>query len=269
MNDALINRRARLLFVAALMAVGLGAGAWYLLWSSGYTRYQIRTDDGVFGLTHDAPVVFHGVEVGMVDRIELLDPHAVRILIRVKKDAPVTTATAASIVSRGLSPKGLMGYAYVALEDRGPPSGRPRAEADGEYPEIPTAPSRDLSLDAKAAQINQLAQAVLDRKTIDSLKQAVAGMQTITATLSENNAKLASLISNAERASERLRPLLDSSGDSLKAMQTQILPQAYRALSELETLSDSLGGVADEIRRDPSVLIRGRARSGPLPEELR
>jgi phospholipid/cholesterol/gamma-HCH transport system substrate-binding protein len=259
-----------------VLLLGLAIGlAWYFLASTRYTTFQLRTPDPVSGLIVDAPVEFHGVEVGKVKRVELTDPHSVSILLSVDKNAPVSTATVATITARGLATRGFTGYVYVALEDVGSDA-RPLAAAAGSpFPLIPTAPSRSVNLDTAISQVNQnvqflteLLQSVLDPKTIASLKQSVDGLQQVTQTLAANNAKLAALISNAERASTQVGPLLQSSNQALGALQTQILPQAYRTLAKLDALSTTLSDVAARIKRDPSVVIRG-SKPQPGPGETK
>lgn len=266
-----IENRARLAFVLLLLigvAIVLG---WYFIRSTRHATYEIRTQDAISGLLIDAPVEFHGVEVGKVKRVELLDARTVSILLSVDKKAPVTTATVATITARGLATRGFTGYVYVALEDAASDA-RPLLAAPGSpYPIIASAPSRSVSLDLAVSQVTQnvqflteLAQSVLDPQTITALKQSVDGLQRVTQTLATNNAKLAAIIANAERASTQVEPLLQSSNEAIGALQSQILPQAYASLAKLDALSTSLADVAARIKRDPSVVVRGStARPGP------
>jgi phospholipid/cholesterol/gamma-HCH transport system substrate-binding protein len=254
-------------------AVGIG---WYFLASSRYTTFQLRTRDSADGLIDDSPVEFHGVEVGKVKRVELIDSHSVSILLSVKKDAPVTRATVATITARGLATRGFTGYVYVALEDVGSNSQPLTAAPGSPYPLIPAARSRTYSLDTTISQVKedvqlltQLLQTVLDQKTVGSLKQSVDDLQKVTQTLAANNQKLGSMILNGERASRQIKPVLDSSGEAVKTLQTQLLPETYDTLLKLNQLSTSLKEVAAEIERDPSILVRGRKPPPPGPGETK
>src|SRR5258706_1408271 len=96
-----VETRARIAF-AVVVLLGMGvAFAWYGLVSARYKTYEIRTQDSVSGLIVDAPVEFHGVEVGKVKRVELRDSRSVSILLSVRREAPVTSATVATITGRG------------------------------------------------------------------------------------------------------------------------------------------------------------------------
>ncbi|SDX24933.1 phospholipid/cholesterol/gamma-HCH transport system substrate-binding protein [Collimonas sp. OK242] len=273
-ND--INMKARLAFVAFLLVSIVAAAIWYFISVSGYVNYQISTQESVSGLIADAPVEFHGVDVGKVKSVKLVHPQSVRILLSIDKTAPITSASVATITSRGLATRGFTGYVYIAIEDVGTDA-RPLVTRPGEsYPTIPTAPSKSMTLDTTLNQVNEnvqvvteMLQSILDKKTVASLKQSVDSLQQVTTVLAANTKKLNSIVANTERASHRLEPLLDSSHETVRALQTQILPEAHKTLSNLDGLSSSFTGVATKINRDPSILIRGATppRLGPGEEK--
>lgn len=302
-----IENKARLAFAVALLLGAAVVSAWYFVSSARYASYQIRTRDVVSGLIVDAPVEFHGVEVGKVTQVDLIGPDSVSIMLSVKKDAPVSAATVATITARGLATRGFTGYVYVALENTGSDL-RPLVAMPGNAaPLIRWVPSRSVTLDTTISQVNENVQAmtdllrsVLDSKTIDALKQSVDSLQQVTSTLAANNARLNTILVNAERASSRLKPLLESSDDTVRELQNQVLPkaystlgdldnlakslkpllesgddtvrvlqdqvlpQAYSTLADMDRLTKSLNGVATKVNRDPSILIRGTAlKPGP------
>jgi phospholipid/cholesterol/gamma-HCH transport system substrate-binding protein len=269
-----VDNKARIA-LALFLLLGAAAGtAWYLFASSRYMTYQIRTHDPVSGLIADAPIEYHGVDVGRVKSVDLIDSRTIRILLSIKKDAPVTAATVATITSRGLATRGFTGYVYVSLEDAGTDFRSLVARLDERYPAIPAAPSKSVNLDLAISQVNEnvqfmtaLLQDVLDKKTVASLKQSVDSLQRVTKTLADNNAKLSSIIVNGERASRQLQPLLESSKDTVNALQVQLLPEAHKALTSLDNLSKSLSGFATKVNKDPSVILRGAAPPPPGPGE--
>jgi phospholipid/cholesterol/gamma-HCH transport system substrate-binding protein len=230
----------------------------------------------------------HGVDVGKVKSVRLVNAHSVGIVLSVDKTAPVTSASVATITSRGLATRGFTGYVYIALEDVGINS-RPLVGRPGEaYPIIPTAPSKVVTLDTTINQVNanfqivtELLKSILDAKTVASLKQSADSLQQVTKVLADNTDKLNAIVANTERASRRIDPLLQSSdaavralqtqtlpeanlllqssNDTVTALQTQILPEAHRALFNLDNLSSSFTDLATRINRDPSIVIRGTA----------
>jgi phospholipid/cholesterol/gamma-HCH transport system substrate-binding protein len=287
------NSMARLMFVTVLLISTVVGAIWYLRSVSGYATYQIYTEDPVSGLIIDAPIEFHGVDVGKVKSIRLVSPRSVSIVLSIDKSAPVTSATAATITSRGLATRGYTGYVYISLDDVVIDSRPLPTQPGAPYPIIPTAPSKIMTLDTTIYQvkanvqvITDLLQPLLDKKTTMALQQSVDSLQQLTKALAANTGKLNSIVANTERASHRfepllksaddtvsqlqmkivpevhealtnLEPLLESSRDTVSALQMQILPDAREALINLDKLSTAFTGVATKINRDPSILIRG------------
>jgi phospholipid/cholesterol/gamma-HCH transport system substrate-binding protein len=211
-----VHLKAKLMFIAVLCAGGLGAAYWYFWNQDQYTTYQIETHDPVSGLIADSPVELHGVEIGKVTRIQLIDPRTVGIQISVAKNAPITKATMATITARGLAARGFTGYVYVALENTGAGLGLPVIEPGQLYPTIPSTPSLTDTMDTTVADavqqvrlLTRLLQTVLDEKTVASLKQSLDGFQEIMTTLVANNERLGSLIVNVDHDSREIGALLD------------------------------------------------------------
>lgn len=269
------ENRARIAFAAFLFVLAAAAAAWYLAVRGQHALYEIRTSDSVSGLIRGAPVEFHGVEVGQVEDVQLVDPRNVRVIVAVRRDVPVTTATAATITGRGLAARGFTGYVYVSLEETAG-AGRPLvAQARGDYPVIATAPSQAVSLDTSINQLNGNVQAAvallrttLDAQTIASLKRSVANLDQVTRTLAANDARLQSIVANAERTTAQMPPLLQTGAQTLRTMQTELLPQAQQTVTQLDALSGSLADTAERVRRNPALLVRGPGEH-PGPGEAR
>jgi phospholipid/cholesterol/gamma-HCH transport system substrate-binding protein len=299
------NTMARLMFVSVLLVSTAVGVFWYLHSANGYAIYEIRTEDPVSGLAIDAPIEFHGVDVGKVKSIRLVNPSSVSIVLSIDKNAPVTSASVATITSRGLATRGYTGYVYISLDDdHARIDSRPLTPPPGEpYPVIRTASSKIITLDTSIAQmkdnvqvITDLLQSLLDKKTIASLKQSADSVEQLTKVLAANTEKLNSIVARTEHASDLfdsllstagdavgqlqtkivpelhetlidLKPLLESSHDTVGALQTQILPEARKAIDNLDRLSITMTGVAAKIDRDPSILIRGATPPVPGPGE--
>lgn len=268
-----VDSRAWLLFVLVLLAAAAGA-AWFLFSPAGHVRYELHTREPVSGLIAGAPVEFHGVEVGRVHEVRLLDPRSVRILVDVRRDAPVSTATVATITGRGLATRGFTGYVYVNLEDQGA-AGQPLAAAEGQAPRIAVAPGQSNSLDTAISQMGRdvqaataLLQGALDRDTLAALKQTAASLEQVTRTLAANNARLGTTLANAERASVQLQPLLDAHVAALRTVRTQVLPQAQGALGELNALAARTGTQIDPLLQASTDTMRS-LQTQVLPQAYR
>jgi phospholipid/cholesterol/gamma-HCH transport system substrate-binding protein len=239
--------RARFLFAAAILIAAAAAAGWYLVSARQHITYEIRSAESVSGLIAGAPVEFHGVEVGRIREVQLTGPRSVRILADIQRNAPITSATRATITGRGLATRGFTGYVYISLEDQGIPGTGLAAAAGEGYPRIATAPGSSVSLDTSINQLNEnmrvvtaLLQSVLDPSTVQAMKQSLVHLDKVTGTLAANNARLEELMANAERAGRQLPPLLQSSQSAVNTLQTQVLPQAQSALVRFNDLSVSM-----------------------------
>jgi phospholipid/cholesterol/gamma-HCH transport system substrate-binding protein len=316
MASGTVYGKARLLFLAFLLAGGIASLAWKIWSDSNYRTYWIETPDPVSGLIVDAPVELHGVEVGKVTNIQLIDADTVRVQLSVAKSTPISRATVATITSRGLAARGFTGYVYIALENTAAESGPLVRKRGQPYPLIPTGRSRIVTIDTVAAEVTEkveeitrlldqvldektvaslkrtltgleeitrilqpvldektvaslrqsadalqeitrLLRAVLDAKTVASLRHSVDGLSEIMTTLATNDRRIESLILNAERDSRDLRPLVETSSVTVRELNTRVLPQFYRTVSDLQDLTRTMNGMANRLARDPSAVLRG------------
>ncbi|MDE2089916.1 MAG: MCE family protein, partial [Gammaproteobacteria bacterium] len=103
------------LFVLVLGAALIGIVLWLSAGNfnrQAYVTYYAYMQESVSGLNVNAPVKYHGVDVGRVRRI-MLDPHdpaRVRLVLDVVRGTPVKTDTVAMLAAQGLT-----GIAYVEL----------------------------------------------------------------------------------------------------------------------------------------------------------
>src|SRR5262249_48463800 len=96
--------------------------------------YRILFNESVTGMSPGDPVKFRGVDVGTVKSMALdsSDPRRVQVDVRLRKEAPVTTDTKAT-----LKLKGITGVVLIELD-----GGSPKAELlaaatpEGQVPEI-------------------------------------------------------------------------------------------------------------------------------------
>ena len=259
--DSNVERRAWFVF-AAIVAAAAAAMALYLAGGPGNITYELRTDEPVSGLLAGAPVEFHGVEVGQVRQVRLLDPRTVQVLLRIRREAPVTTATVATITSRGIAARGFTGYVYVSLEDAMPTGVALPATPGEPYQRIATATAHSSSLDTSVTQLNASMQSVmallqetLDTRTVGALKATVDHLEQVSGSLAANDAKLRAIIANTERASGKLGPLLQSSGKAVGTLQDRVLPQAQDTLAHFDAVAGSAGGALRNVEAASTGLV--------------
>jgi ABC-type transporter Mla subunit MlaD len=93
------------------------------------------------------------------------------------------------------------------------------------------------------------------------LKQSLAGIEQVSRTLAANNDRLVQILANAERASAQVQPLLQSSGDAVQSLRTQVLPQARDTLRQLDGLSAAMNERMTTILQNTE---QASTRMGPL-----
>jgi phospholipid/cholesterol/gamma-HCH transport system substrate-binding protein len=245
---------ARLLFIGLVLLGMVGSVGWYRYDAGRYATYRVLTQDPVSGLIPDAPVELHGVEVGRVDRVALVDARTVEIQLRLHRSTPITIGTVATVTSRGLATRGFTGYVYVALEDSGYDTRPLAATAEDSAPPIRSAPSHSVSLDTTINRVREDVQRmsellgdVLDERTIGSLKQATENMQSVTQTLALNSDRLTAIIANAERLSG--------------AMDTRTVRSLQQSVANLQAIT---GTLASNNNRLATIMANAETASGQL-----
>lgn len=236
-----------------------------------YSYYIVYSQESVSGLSIDAPVEYNGVNVGAVKSIELstVDPHLVKVLLRINASTPVTQSTVATLTSRGIT-----GVAFIALKDAGTDLRPLTVEPGQDYPVIPTAPSIFMRLDTALTKLTKnfetIAESIhklLDKDNLQSIKDTLAQLDRVTGNLANNSEKINLILMNTTRATEQLTPLLQYSISSMKALSNQTLPVTYRLLNNLNDVTRTLNDVTNQLKQNPSMLIRGAAPAPLGPGE--
>lgn len=286
-------------FIVLTSMLTLAVIIWYLLVlpSRHYSIYKIETPESVSGLLVDAPVEFKGVDVGKVKHLEIKNNQTVEILLEIKNTIPITKSTVALLTARGLTSRGYTGYVYVDLQEQGADHTRLAVLPGQTYPIIPSKHSSISSLDTTLSHMSQnlqelteLMHSALDKENRDLLRSLLRDLKDVTHTLSTHSLKLGSLLNNtekitgmlannnqrletilinAEQASYHVEPFLKSTRDALNMLESQTLPAASQTLMNLNAVSGSVVNLIDEIKQDPSVLIRGKTPPTPGPGETR
>jgi len=271
--DTNVNYTIAGIFVITLVAAMILGIIWL---SSGLssiqnTSYEIYMKESVAGLNVDSVVEFNGVNVGTVKKIEIdpRDPRLVYVLLSIKNNTPVSQGTKAT-----LNTKGLTGVAYVALEDDGSnptPLVKPPNEP---YPIINTAPSFFWRIDTGMKKLNENVtkvtkslQALLDDENLQSIKEILIDMRHITRTLATSTDQITTIIHNTAQVSGQFLPVMQSSQEMIRTLNSQIIPAASKALLNLDALTGNLSDISREMKENPAVLIRGKTEQPLGPGE--
>jgi len=264
-----------------------------------YKTYQIFMNEAVYGLSVESVVKVNGVTVGCIQKISLdkHNPQQVLLLVKVEDNAPITTSTTAIIQSQGLT-----GIRYIELQ-AGNSGAEPLVKMPGEdYPIIPSRPSLMLQLNTilmdvtdNFQQVADSISGVLDGDNAKSIKNSLRNLDRFTSMLSEQSQQMSSIISkvddlakNAAIASKALPELMKNisgtsrsitdmslnvsdtmkgSNKAIKQISEQTIPKVNALIAELEEASQSFADVAKELKRNPSMLLRGKAPKALGPGE--
>lgn len=237
-------RNPRYTLIGAFILVLGGIFIWGILWiSAGGTpqrvdNYLVYMTESVSGLNVDSALKYRGVDVGKVERIGIDpdNPQRIRILLQVREDTPITQDTVATLEYQGLT-----GLANINLSGGTADSAPLRAQADEEYPVIPTRPSLFARLDATTSdllanliQTSSNLNLLLDEDNRANFARSLDNVAELTGNLAGQSAELSSVLA---RLDETLDNASAASGD-LPAMVRQFTDSA-----------ESLARMADEVRR--------------------
>lgn len=292
--------------VVGLFVLVLGSGLILAsLWLSvgfhnkSYVEYEIYMKEAVSGLSDQSIVKFNGVGVGYVQEISLShdDPQQVRILIEIEKGTPITISTTASLKSQGIT-----GLTYIGLT-AGTKFNHPLIKKPGQkYPVIPSRPSLLLQLDTAAKEISEnfrkiadRIQDILDKENALALKKSLKNLEEITNMFATQTAVIKQAIGhanvffgNAATASKAFPDAIHNLSNmgkqlgaagidisqtmrqgrmAIKTIENQAVPPAVGMLEKLEQVADNIDDLSKDLRRNPSMILRGKTPTKLGPGE--
>ncbi len=301
-NFAAVGAFVLVLTVALIAGVlWLSSGKYY---RKAYDTYVTYMTESVAGLNLNAPVRYRGVDVGRVKGIALdvANVEQVEVTLDIERGTPVKEDTLASLGSQGLT--GIAFIELMAgHKDSAPLVAKPGqrypviVSAPSFMKRLETAVPILL---ANLGRVGDNVNALLDEDNRRAVKATLADLavvsrtlagraKTIDATLAstartmDHAAKLTAdlplLVQRAERAAESLermanemgragtsaRGTFDSAHAGIDDVTGTALPEIRSLVAELRTLTTTLRRVADDVDRNPGVLVQGRApaRRGP------
>jgi phospholipid/cholesterol/gamma-HCH transport system substrate-binding protein len=186
--------RARYLLIGLFVLVVIAGGFGFIYWINATgglaarTTYRVAFDAPVSGLLNGSAVLFNGLKVGEVTRLEIdpSNPHGVAALIAIDARVPVRADTAA-----GLDFRGLTGVASITLTG---------GAADA--PQLASEPGQPPTLFAAAGSSQDVMQAArqalqhFDQILVDNaapLKATIANLSTFADALGRNSNKVDSI----------------------------------------------------------------------------
>jgi phospholipid/cholesterol/gamma-HCH transport system substrate-binding protein len=282
---------------------------WFSGGAQDTTRYLIISSGSVSGLNPQGAVRYRGVRVGKVIDVDLRDTREVYIQIRVDSDIPVTQGTRARIGVQGLTGQGFIMLdddgSNTAPPKRLPGSGIPMIAMD-DGPGGMGAAEGAQALIGRLQRTTERIDRLLSEENIDRLDKTLQHLATSSANLEkaleqsaalaqdmrrfaspENAERLASTLESVRAMSGKLSPAVDEfrtavarvnaagtridklGGDVQASLTADTLPRMNQLLLELQTNTQQLSRVLDEVERSPQLLLLGKQQQAPGPGETR
>jgi len=285
-----------------VLSIALISGVLWLSSGESYRKvydvYQTYMKDSVSGLSLNASVRYHGVEVGHVQKIALAPGNVelVQLTLAIERGTPVKVDTVAVLQTYGLT-----GLAFVELTGGSRDSSPLKAQTDEKYPVIKTVPSfmtrLDSAITALLANLNRASNninALMDEDNRRAFKNTLADIKVLSHTLAARSATIDSSLANAARTMEntarltgelpQLAQRIQRSADAFDRMANELahtgasasstlddtretLPEIRQMVIELSDLISSLRRFSGELEQNPSALLHGKAAAKRGPGE--
>lgn len=234
-----------------------------------YDTYIVYMHEAVSGLSEDAAVKFNGVKVGYVKNILLNhnNPQQVTLTLYIEHDIPITTSTSATLVSQGIT-----GTTYVGLSASSPDLQPLLAKGNEPFPVIPSKASLfnqlDNALKGVSENINEVTievKRLFDEENAANLKKILLNLRNFSTMLEESAPQARLLITNLSKASDKFPLISTQFNSSMSEIVDKTIPSLNQLLLRLNHVAINLEKTSQEIKTNPSVIIRGTTppKSGP------
>jgi phospholipid/cholesterol/gamma-HCH transport system substrate-binding protein len=240
-----METRANYALIGLLILAVIAGGFGFVMWFSaserpgGRATYKVVFTGSVSGLSPGGWVLFNGVKVGEVTKINFLpeDPSHVSVLIGIDPAVPVHTDTKAQLEYTGLT-----GVASVALLG-GAPDTPPLRAAGGQPGVIYAEPGEDLVAAARrvAAQASEFltkTNRLIDENSA-SISAAVKNVEKFSGALAEKSEDVKAIISEFETLAQKFEKAANSLSSFLETGESK------GPLGEVSAAAKSIKKAAD------------------------
>jgi phospholipid/cholesterol/gamma-HCH transport system substrate-binding protein len=278
-----METRANYALIGAFTLAILFAAFGFVFWFSGPSKvgrhkiYQIEFPGAVTGLAAGSSVLFNGLKVGEVTRLQISreDPSRVDVLVSVDDRTPVKTNTKARLETRGFT-----GVADLLLV--GGTRGAPELTvSEGkEFPEIQAERSDMQNLMGNAQQLSTKAAEVLlkfDRfldQNAEPLGETIKNARNFSKALSDNSQNVSNTLQDVAEIARQMKPVvarldrfLATGEQSLKAIDPAKLKRITSDMASLAANLDKFS--ASGLKQYEALAIDGRKAINTLDRTLR
>ncbi|MFM9865005.1 MAG: MlaD family protein [Micropepsaceae bacterium] len=238
--------------------------------------YDLKFEGSVSGLSKAGDVLYNGIKVGEVIKIEIDEdnPNNVLVRIQVGRTTPVKEDSYARLETLGLT-----GVAAIQIAGGGPKSNPLVAEEGQRYPVIQTKSSIISELFTSAPQVVDKANVVLARvatflSTDNERKfsETMVHLEKLTANIAKASDKFDSIATNLDKimagdakatladirgVAGDVRMIMNEARGPLRDFARQGLPELLLAIGDARQMIASIDRAAQRLESSPSSLIFG------------
>lgn len=194
-----METKARYRVIGLFMLIGISIGFVFVYWLqngaalSDREVFHIRFTDTVGGLQVGAPVLFNGLRVGEITKVDLdaYDPHRVMVTIAVWKSTPLRADTSIRVEYQGL-----MGAAALVLSGGSP--NLPKLSEMQPPPELVAGRDAAQGLSDMGRQVLSKLDSLFDKNSGD-IHETIANLKVFSGSLSKNAGKIDTILAGLEK----------------------------------------------------------------------
>lgn len=247
-----------------------------------YHKYVVYMQEPVSGLSEGSLVKYNGVKVGVVKIITLdANPRVVQLILEIEDGTPITIGTVATLIAQGIT-----GTTYLGLSVMSSDTTPLRTKPGQLYPMIPYKPSLLFNLEKVMSDFSKTIKGFMSKENSENFKHILDNLQHISKLLAVNDQALQNTLEQMPKLTSEMRESIARFGDmshdmsvagkqlnktmvtgkdALDLMAQQAFPPTISLLHRLDVIAGNLEQLSSELRRNPSVLIRGASphKKGP------
>lgn len=250
-----------------------------------YKTYVVYMGEAVSGLNEDSQVKFNGVKVGFISGIQInkQDPQQVKLFLKIEEDTPITVSTQATLISQGIT-----GNNYLGLAATTSTTERLKAQPGEKYPVIVYKSSFFKQLETTIDEVSKGMKALISENNTKNLSITINNLTEISQAFAKNSkeiekvlhdfpllmqelregvAKFTDMSEDVSNASDSFSSTMLAGRNTIDKINQQAIPPAITLLRRLDQIAANLEELSIEMRKNPSVVIRGTAPRKPGPGE--
>lgn len=250
-----------------------------------YKTYVVYMGESVSGLSEDSQVKFNGVKVGFISGIEInkKDPKQVKLYLKIQDDIPITVSTEATLISQGIT-----GNNYLGLAAKTSTTELLLPPPDAKYPVIAYKASFFNQLEKTIEEVSVGMKQLISEENTKNLSIAINNFTKVSDAIAKNTKsidkalhdfpaliseiresvdKFSNMSEDVSHASDTFNTTMLAGRGVIDKVSQQVVPPTVILLRKLDIVAANLEQLSIELRKNPSVMIRGSAPQRPGPGE--